>query len=51
MTNYTDFQIQRNQTINKTKQQLNFKITRLIQDAVRALINFIKQMLTAAFGK
>jgi hypothetical protein len=51
MSNYSDFQTQRNQTINKTKQQINFKITRMIQDSVGALIKFIKQMLAAVLGK
>lgn len=51
MSNYSDFQTQKNQAINKTKQQLNYKITQLIQDFTRAFFNFLKQMLAAVLGK
>ncbi len=51
MSNYSDFQTRTNQTLNKTKQQVNFKISRLIRDFVGALFKFIKQMLASVLGK
>lgn len=51
MSNYSNFTTQKNQTINKTKQELNFQFMKLFQDAIRGLIAFIKQMIAAVLGK
>ncbi len=51
MANYSDFETQRNQAFAKTKDQLNYKATRMIQDIFKALYKFIQQMLASVLGK
>jgi hypothetical protein len=52
MSNYSsDFETKKNQTFAKTKDQLNYRATIMIQDIFRALFKFIKQMLASVLGK
>jgi hypothetical protein len=51
MFNYSNFETKKNQTLAKTRDQLNYRATGVLQDVFRALYNFIKQMLAAVLGK